>query len=161
MGWFDAAQICLNGHVVNSAVKKYPEFNKAFCEICGQPTITKCPNCGAEIRGEYHSSVLSIGGSYYKAPAFCSNCGSPYPWTKSRIEAAKELADELDSISDEEKEILKKSIDDLIRDTPRTEVAAVKFKRIVAKTGAETANLFKEILIEIVSETVKKMIWGV
>ena len=52
--WYDVAQICLNGHVINESVKEYPKFNKKYCDKCGASTITNCPNCHAEIQGEYH-----------------------------------------------------------------------------------------------------------
>ncbi len=53
-GWYDTAQICINGHVINSMSKSHPEHNKKFCDKCGEPTITNCPKCNAPIRGHYH-----------------------------------------------------------------------------------------------------------
>jgi hypothetical protein len=70
------------------------------------------------------------------------------------------LADLLGELSPEEKEQLKMSLDDLVKDGPRTIVAQARFKRIVSKTGSEISAGFKDILVEIVSETVKKAIWG-
>jgi hypothetical protein len=54
-GWYDTAQICINGHIINSMSKSHPEHNKKFCDKCGAQTITNCPNCNAPIRGYYHA----------------------------------------------------------------------------------------------------------
>jgi hypothetical protein len=125
---YDVAQICLNGHVINDSVKKFPEFNKKFCDKCGAATITNCPNCNAEIQGEYYAEgVISI--SHYTTPAFCSNCGKPYPWTEVKIQVAHDLAQELENISDDDKEILTQSINEIVKDSPRTTFAATRFKK--------------------------------
>ena len=56
--WYDTAQICTNGHVVNSMSKSHPEHNRKFCDKCGAPTITNCQNCKAPIRGHYHEPPI-------------------------------------------------------------------------------------------------------
>ena len=53
-GRYDTAQICINGHIINSMSISKPEHNKKFCDKCGEPTITNCQNCNAPIRGYYH-----------------------------------------------------------------------------------------------------------
>jgi hypothetical protein len=77
-----------------------------------------------------------------------------------KLEAAKELADELDSLSAEEKEALKKSLDDIVRHTPYAEVASLRFKKLMAKGGKEAAEGFKSILFGIATEAAKKLIWS-
>ena len=93
------------------------------------------------------------------APAFCLHCGASYPWTDARLKAARELAHELDGLSAAEKEALAKSLDDLVKDTPSTPVAATRFKKLTVKAGKGTVAAFRDILVDIVSETAKKMIW--
>jgi len=149
---YDVAQICLNGHVANSSFTRSPQFNQDFCESCGSATITSCPECNSPIRGYYSGRVL---GSY-NAPSFCINCGQPFPWTKSKLQAAHELAQELDNISDEDRIVLQKSIDELVKDTPSTPVAATRFKKIMVKVGQTTAGMFREILVDVLSEAAKK-----
>ena len=156
---YDVAQICVNGHVINSSSESYPQYNKNFCDQCGAETITKCRHCGREIKGDY----LDVQGfiiESFKKPSFCDNCGEPYPWTKSRIMAAQELAKEAEGLSKEERLILEKSIDDIVKDTPSSSVAALRFKKIMVKAGKATAGMFKDILVEIASEAAKKVIWG-
>ncbi len=156
--WYDTAQICLNGHSVNQSSKSSPEFSSSFCRKCGAPTITSCPACKGEIRGYLHMpNVFGFGED--EIPAHCHACGKPYPWTEERIKAARELTDELEGLTAEEKQQLKQSIDDIVADTPRTSLAATRFKRLAAKAGRVAAEGFKEILIGVLSETAKKMIY--
>jgi hypothetical protein len=160
MGEYDVAQICLNGHLINHSMRRLPQFNKKFCDKCGAPTISNCPICSAEIQGQYHPGYVEASiGRYRSPPAFCPNCGGPYPWTEAKIQAAHELAQELEGISDDEKTILTQSIDDIVKDTPQTTLAATRFKRLVSKMGKPVADAFRDILVDIVSETAKKMLW--
>ena len=125
MGYHDVAQICLNGHVITENAQRSPEFRKKFCDKCGEPTTTQCPKCNAPIQGEYHvEGVVAIGFNPV-APNFCHECGQPYPWTQRRIDAAKALAEDFEDLSNDERQKLKQSLDDLYRDSPNTEVAAV------------------------------------
>ncbi len=161
--WYDTAQICINGHVINSCSVKLPEHNKKFCNKCGAPTITNCQNCNATIRGEYHQEHV-IKAIYYNEltlSSFCPECGKPYPWTEAKLKAAQEFSDMLVELSLEEREALKKSLDDIVRDTPQTPVAATRFKKLVAKAGKVAADGLRDILVDIASEAAKKAIWGV
>lgn len=155
--WYDTAQICLNGHLITQFVVSQPQGTQKFCETCGAATITDCQKCHTAIRGYYHTGAIGFFG--YSAPSFCLNCGASYPWTEAKIAAAKELSDELDDLSADEKETLKKSIDDIVRDTPSTTLAATRFKKLMAKAGKSTAETFREILVDVLSETAKKMLW--
>jgi hypothetical protein len=62
-------------------------------------------------------------------------------------------------LDDNEKGILSRSLDDLVRETPNTPVAVARFKKLVAKAGGAAAEGFKSILVEVLSEVVKKQIW--
>ena len=154
---YDNAQVCLNGHPTNRNVEDYPDRSQPYCDKCGEKTITACQHCKSAIRGWYQGAP-PIGN--YVPPNFCHNCGKPYPWTESRLEAAAELAEEIEGLTDEERETVKKSLADLVKDTPRTTVAATRFKRLASRAGKETANAFRQLLVDIVSETARKTIWG-
>lgn len=159
MGTYDTAQICLNGHVITSSVHNSNMLQK-FCSDCGEPTITACQHCNANIKGDYNvPNVFSIF-EYYR-PSFCDNCGQQYPWTQSSKDAAYELIQFTDSLNENEKDDLKNSINDLLKDSPKTKVAEIKFKKYALKAGKEVASGLKDILIDIVSETAKKSIWGI
>lgn len=158
---YDTAQICINGHIITDSIQVDPEDQKR-CDKCGGVLFIECQNCGANIRGREYIPDLWSGSrpiQLHKAPQFCYQCGNPYPWLETKIQAARELAQELDNISDDEKEILVKSIDEIVIDTPKTEVAAIRLKKILSKSGQQVAEAFKNILVSVVSESVKKMIW--
>src|SRR5580704_1635867 len=87
---YDVAQVCLNGHLVNSFAVSQPEHNENFCSMCGEKTISQCPHCKTNIRGYYH--MLGVTSFLPEdTPAFCHYCGKPYPWMEDRLQTAKEL----------------------------------------------------------------------
>ena len=159
MGTYDIAQICRNGHVSNARFRGHPENNEAFCGKCGSPTLIECESCTGPIRGYRYPTPREIGGPYVR-PAYCLNCGQPYPWTSDALQAARELAGELDGLSDQERETLRGTLDDLVSDTPRTQVATARFKKLAEKTGKEGAGLLKNVLYGVVTEAVRRGIWG-
>jgi hypothetical protein len=158
---YDIAQICENGHHTNWQTQEDPLKSKKHCPSCGAATITSCQKCGREIRG-CHYIALAYGQRSEifpnKAPAFCEACGYPYPWTESRLEAAKDLAGQLE-LDIPERTLLEKSMEEIIRDTPRAPAEAIRFKTIVEKAKPWALGAFKEILGAVVGETVKKLIW--
>ncbi len=153
---YDVAQICLNGHLINEASVGYPDSNQEFCSKCGVKTIRVCQSCSARIRGAFRDSYIPEN---YVIPAFCSACGQPFPWTSAKIQTAHELAQELENISDEEKKILEQSIDEIVKDTPKTTLAATRFKKILFNTSKPVVDAFRDILVDIASETAKKLLW--
>ena len=157
--YYDVAQICENGHIANSMARDNPARNQDHCDKCGSPTIMACPSCQTVIRGFYHASVPSIFDKY-TVPAFCYNCGDPFPWTDAALRAAKDLADELDGLTDGERETLKKSLPELVRETPRTRVAETRFKKTMRKVGKDGYEAMRAILTDIISETARKAIFG-
>jgi hypothetical protein len=70
------------------------------------------------------------------------------------------LADELDGLTADEKEKLKYSLPDLVKDGPRTTVAETCFKKIMKKAGSEAYEGMKSILVDVVNEAVKKSVFG-
>ena len=115
--WYDVAQVCLNGHLVNDRTKSSPDHNQAFCGKYGKPTIIACLKCNSPIRGYYHvPRVVALGSE--AVDNFCLACGAPYPWTSEKLEVARAYADEAEGLSPEEKDIFKKSFDDLIVESP-------------------------------------------
>jgi hypothetical protein len=154
-GSYDTAQICLNGHVVNSTTIDFPEFSKDFCTDCGQKTITQCPQCHTPIQGD----LRGVFGGKLEAPRFCHKCGEPYPWTAARITAARELANELDGLDKDDRMLLVASIEDIVRDSPKTTLAATRFRKIVAKGGKVAVDSFRDILVNVAAEAAKRIIW--
>jgi hypothetical protein len=126
-----------------------------LCDICGKRTITECPECKSNIRGKYKKPNTD-DFSDFDAPKFCSACGKPFPWTESKLDATRKLIEIESKLDDEDKEILKNSLDDLITENPKTELAATKFKLIMAKVGKETGKVLQDIIVDVASETAKR-----
>src|SRR6266581_2283192 len=138
---YDVAQVCLNGHVTNGFSRSSPEFNETFCSNCGERTITVCPACNHAIRGQIAGSMIVS----FPAPSFCHNCGEAYPWTARSLTAARELAEELENLGTEEKQILSKSLDDLVRDTRKLLLLWFDSKTFMRKAGGLAAEQLKSM----------------
>ncbi|MCL4384574.1 DUF2321 domain-containing protein [Patescibacteria group bacterium] len=155
----DTAQICLNGDVINDSTNRSPQLNKKFCPKCGEPTITKCPECGKEIAGEIHYSNV-FGAHSFKRPAFCIECGKPYPWTIRKLKSVKELASEIDELTPEEHKTLDKSIDEITKDDTQAQVGAMRIKKIMSRIGNAASEILQKTIVDVASETAKKVILG-
>jgi hypothetical protein len=154
---WDTAQICLNGHVINRRSQSWPENNSPYCPKCGAKTITQCQKCDKPIRGGIVGAIPSIHEE--PSPPFCRECGAAYPWTEASLSAARELIRELEKLNDNERGILSRSLDDLVRETPNTPVAILRFKQLVSKAGTEAAGALRSILVQIAVESAKQQIW--
>lgn len=166
-GIYDVAQVCLNGHLINSSTKMEPAHNKEFCPKCGERTIINCEKCTNQIDGVYYirhlnqfteKSSLRTSG-YFILPLFCPKCGVPFPWTERKIEASKNLISDEANLTKEEKELFAKSIDDIVRDTPETANSSRKIKKLLSKVGKGALTDMRKIFVDIVSETAKKILF--
>jgi hypothetical protein len=158
--YFDVAQVCLNGHAINSCSQSAPGRNEDFCSDCGAKTISACEACGEAIRGYYHIPGVFRVGTSCEPPKFCHRCGDAYPWTKTALQAALDLAQEIDGLSPEERSQLAEAIPNLLTDSPKTPAAESRFKRIMGKVGKEAANTMRSVMVDVVSETIKKSLFG-
>lgn len=152
---YDTAQVCPNGHVANQLAATRPQHNQPFCGRCGEATITACPKCQAAIRGYYHSRIAFV--SKFKPPGFCFSCGTPFPWTERKLQAALYLFFE-ETQNQEEREEFSKSVEQVSKDTPQAQVASKKINRLLGKIGKETASAIRDIVVDIASEAAKKML---
>jgi hypothetical protein len=152
----DIAQVCVNGHMINTASRGMPEHNKPFCDKCGEKTITSCPSCNNSIRG------LDWDGYSQEpdAPPHCEHCGKPFPWTERKKAAALELfAEVLDMEAEEQREELKRDLDAISTDQPRTQAAALKLKRMLTKAGKDALGMVRDMVVDIGSEIAVKTMY--
>jgi hypothetical protein len=149
---YDVAQVCLNGHGINAHSKGEPENNKKFCGKCGQATIDACPKCKGTIRG-YPPNV----GGVFTPPAYCTNCGEPFPWTSEKINAAIEFAIEAGELKKDEAQVFSDSLPDLVKSTPRAQVAAFRIKKLLSGMPEVVAEAARKMVVDVLSETAKKM----
>ena len=146
MGSYCNAQVCTNGHVITSDTSFGTESN--FCQKCGASTITQCPSCSSPIRGTYLVPGVTILGQEYRVPAYCYNCGNPYPWTKSALEAMSEIIWEDEDLFDDEKKRISQSLPDLITDNPKTDLAVVRVKKYAMRATPAMCKALLSILAE-------------
>ena len=160
MGTYRIAEVCPNGHVSTSSADTSPELREKYCSQCGEPTLTKCPKCQRSIRGYYYvECVITIGDSYMP-PAFCYNCGCPFPWTERKIAGAVELIEVGADLQPDELRQFQSDVTELTRDSPKTQVASLRFKKVMEKVGVSIASGVRDILVGVLSEAAKKAIWG-
>lgn len=159
---------CLNGHyvgLVNSGIQgrasmlriqaainsdRTERTAQAFCTTCGARNMSACEACHTPIDHQFPGQTHN----------YCAGCGKPFPWTETILNSAKEYADELEELSNEEKSTLKSTFDDLTKDSPRTEIAASRFKRILRKVAPDAAEAIRKTIVEIASSTAVKLIRG-
>jgi hypothetical protein len=156
---YKVAEICLNGHLITDAADDYPEKREKFCSKCGEATITQCPSCKTNIRG-YYEIPGYIGVSDYSAPSYCYNCGNAFPWTISKIDSAVELVQLGGVLTDSELSTFKNDLVELTKESPKVQVASYRFKRVMGKIGGNLGNAVKDIIVDVISESAKKAIWG-
>lgn len=159
MGHYATAQVCLNGHAITGDISLSEGLEK-FCSTCGAKTITACPSCHAPIRGKYvEPSVFFL--SSYTSPAYCHECGKPFPWTESALSAATELVEDMEELNGDDQEKFKKSIMDIAFESPRTSLAANRIAKYLRRVTPATQEAFKTIMYGIATEAAKRLIWPI
>jgi hypothetical protein len=150
------SKICLNGHVLFNNLE-HLDKTQEFCQECGKKIITCCENCNNPIRGDLYIPDVDIL-EQSKAPVYCYACGSPLPWTRAGIDALEEFINFENNLSKDEKEKLKKSIGDIITETPRSQFASMLFKLALTKMGKETGKGVRDLLFKIGTDKVRDSI---
>ncbi len=150
--------VCENGHVLTDRLERSSNDSK-YCNTCGARTISVCPGCGAKIRGDLIDSGVVCIGFTPIAPKYCPECGEPFPWTAAAIEALRELAELDDDLSEADREMLVESAETAMTENPKTKVSALKVKKVLAKAGKATASAARDLLVDVLAESAKKMIW--
>ncbi len=161
MGEYRVAQVCLNGHVATPRWDERPERRQDFCAECGEQTTTECPKCTTRIRGWYDvEGLVDLTSRQFEPPNHCYACGAQFPWTERRIQAAIELSLEDENLSDDDRETFRASLADVVQDGPRTGLGATRIRKILGKVSSVTGRALRDIVVDIVSETAKRTIFG-
>lgn len=151
---YDNAQVCMNGHFITQFADTRPQGLKNFCDKCGAPTTRICPKCSKRIQGFNHTSAIAR-----KQPAsFCHECGAPFPWTEQSLARAQQFAEEEANFNAEEREQLQQSLSEMVKQT-NNPLAVSRFKRLMTKGGKVVSDGLHDILVDVLSEAVKKTIW--
>ena len=72
----------------------------------------------------------------YNPPSFCIKFGRKFPWTLTKLRAARKLTNQLADLSEKEKETLKNTLDDIVRGTPNKSGAGI-FGKIIQRIGPD------------------------
>lgn len=107
-----------------------------------------------------HPAGAGAAAPVAPAPNFYHECGEPYPWTRDRLDASRQLADEVKGLSAEERVQLKECFPDLLSNNPRSEVAALRVRRLLGKAGGEALEALRALLVDLASETAKRIIFS-
>jgi len=165
-GNYDVQQVCENGHQITGCCTIHPEQLKKFCQECGAATISKCPSCSEGIQGdpiEVRQSWADAGrggskmvsGRPADVPAYCSNCGEPYPWTKNKIVTAIQMFAEFGDLDEEEERTIEQDINNVTKDIPQTKLSAMRLKRICEKCGKVAYDVIMELASKTAAEVLK------
>jgi hypothetical protein len=146
-------QVCRKGHLVNEAAQFDLSANRKFCPSCGSETILNCSGCNAQITSADANPYRQV-----VIPAYCCECGKPFPWTEVAIQAAFEFTDELDALDSQEKSGLKAAVPDLVSDTARTPLAISRVQTLFAKIGKPAAQTLSQILVSVLTEEAKRQL---
>ena len=158
---FEVQLVCANGHLLNDWAQAQAAPDAKFCPECGEGTLSRCPECDTALRARFLPEGERNGGKRLaRAPRYCHECGSPFPWTAERLLAADELAAQLDDLSDEERRLLRAAFRDILTENPRTEVAALRIKRAAEQAGKGAGRILFEVVENLASETAKRLILG-
>lgn len=152
---YDPAQICKNKHLITPYADIDKHVLEKFCSICGAETIVACPYCSEFIRGK---DIDIKDREAYKIPSYCHECGQPYPWTKSALEAIAAIIEEDEEITSDDKVRLTESLPDIISENPKTQLAVVRFKKAFKVAGKFTADAMRQFIIDFGSEVVVKQL---
>ena len=146
---------CINGHTL--VTSRWIDTVE-FCEKCGAKMIDKCPECGSPIKEWSYGGVVVLGTPQYTRAAYCRKCGKPYPWTQSALEAAIELVQEEEELDDIQRSKLVDSLPDIISETPKTQVAIVRFKKALLSVGKFTAEGLRQFAVDFGCELAKNQL---
>jgi hypothetical protein len=157
--------VCQNGHKVARRVFSNEAEGITHCPLCGAKAIDACLDCQKSIRGGEIPTTMnarrdaSADDTSWPLDAYCYGCGKAYPWTVKRAEAATETLDELEQLTEFERGQLKGSIVDIMADTTRTEVGAIRWKKTIAKYAGTTAQgVLTKLLADLASAAAKNTV---
>lgn len=118
--------------------------------------IDKCPSCGSPVRAWYYGGGTVLGNPKYERAAYCKNCVKPYPWTQAALESTAILLQEDTELDEILRNNLVSSLPDIISETPKTQIAIVRFKKAALSVGKFTADALRQFAIDFGCELAKK-----
>lgn len=153
-------KVCTNGHQISDrSTSNSDPHPEEYCEECGNKVITTCPSCKTPILGHKTIDGVITVGFTTPVPKYCRYCSNPYPWTSLILESAVELLSLDENLPDSDKILIKTAIPDLLVDTPKTKLAEAKFKKGFSNASKLVKDSLYNLLVDVLSESVKKTIF--
>lgn len=149
--------VCSNGHWLETE----RPLND-FCEKCGSKMMSRCQNCNEYIKHIAFDDDMIILNAFSddEKPSYCRHCSKPFPWITAALEAAELLITEDENLETEEQEQLISTLPDIISETPRTQLATVRIKKLLLKAGKFTAEGIRQFAIDFACELAKQLLLG-
>ena len=157
MGEFLTAQVCMNGHTITEGLELSPDFQSKFCSTCGAQTISECQNCSTPIRGEYYIPGV-IASFDYIPPNYCHDCGKSMPWLEQSMASVTEIIKDLNELPAKDHELFIQTVLELTKDTPRTELAALRYRKYLTKFGKVATDLLNKTVHSIATDAAKRLL---
>jgi hypothetical protein len=150
--------VCRNGHKIGIVIVVH-EPRADFCPKCGEECIANCPSCGEWIRSLPIPVMVSEWArksdrTDWTLGDFCTACGKPYPWREARVAAANERLDLLEELYPEERDLLKQSLPDLLTETPRTEVAVLRWKKALGRVTKPGKDVLYKVFVDVAAKAI-------
>lgn len=82
--------------------------------------------------------------------------GSPYPWTSAALQNAKAIIEEDSELNDELKFSMSDSLPDILAETPGTNLAVVRLKKVFRQAGKLTCDALRQFVIDFGCELAKR-----
>jgi hypothetical protein len=131
-------------------------FSSDFCPQCGEKTIKACPNCNVQLKGDYYvENVIGFGSSASVKP-YCYACGKPYPWVERKLAGIAELADAIEELTSNERDVLHELMPNIIEETPRTPAAGLKISMIISRVTGPAKKVLSDAIVSIAVDAGKK-----
>lgn len=150
-GRFCNAQICIKGHVHSSDGS--PFKRQDHCTKCGAVCIDVCQRCNVPIRGRPAYSAAD-----YDRPSFCHGCGNPYPWMDDKLNTARDLLQNDDQLTSDDRDELCELLKFVMSD-PKAELAPAKTTLIrmkLQKAAEPIRDAFLTLLAKYAAEMSKE-----
>lgn len=153
IGPSDSAAVCLNGHVIAPNLMFVSPHSGVggtadpFCQECGAKVVYECTECGTPIRGGNLDPEVD-----YEPPKFCYHCGTPFPWTKSALDAIAELAADAEELEQSEREQLVKASEEMAANGPGAPAAASRFAKLAGKIGGGVGKALLDVGAKVAAE---------
>ena len=137
-----------------------PSIGRRSARSVVKPRLRSARNVAPQFEATTTLKVCSLAAAITSRLPFATIAEARSPRTERRIASAVELVGVGANLPAEEVQQFQSDLTDLTKDSPKTQVASLRFKKVMAKVGTEIASSVREIVVDVLSEAAKKAIWG-